>query len=369
MFHVKEAFMKKSRIVSGIVIILLVATGLTVVVVNRASRQAQHQARQLGLSSQLNRVTFAPVSEVSFDAARDQSIHDWYLNAQGMIFAIFKDPTGEYLIRVSSPDGALASEFRCAGPIWEKPAHIQKIAADDSENIYVAVEWSWQRHGIVVVNSSGELVSKLALTDFLPMTLAVDRERRVWVAGWELTSDTPGEHPKEGPNAEQIRVYDQSLKLLDIPVRNLRRAGGVSSISAVDNEVMYYAMGTDELYIFRDGKLADQFLVGEVPRLELPLEAKGKDVEVLRGVLGTFKLDDLFVVVGFYSYKWKDQGFFQQAGKNFMTLINPKDMTISAELAAPRGGLTRSNLKGELIYLSGGRQEGAYRLTRTRLVF
>jgi hypothetical protein len=125
----------------------------------------------------------------------------------------------------------------------------------------------------------------------------------------------------------------------------------------------------NEVYIFKDGKLADKLLVGEIPKLELPPEARGKDVEVRRGVKGVFKLDNYLVLGGFYTYHWKDRGVPRGSGKNFITVVNLEDSTISAELEAPEGSLTRSNMKGGLVYLSGGRQEGAYKLTRTKLIF
>jgi hypothetical protein len=361
--------MKKMKKLTRTIAAIMAAVGFTWVAVDTASRQNQPHARKLNLSEKINRITTTSVSDVSFEATEGQSIHDWYVNEKGAIFAVFKDPTAGYVIRVFTPNGSLATEFSCTGPVWEPRIHIWYIAADDAGNIYAAVEWSFSHGGIIVVDSRGGLVSKLKLTDFKPSTIAVDRDKRIWVTGWEITLAEPGRQPTHGPNAEQIRVYDQSLKLLDIPVRNIRREKGISWLTASDNEVMYYAMGTNELYIFRDGKLADKLLVGEVPRLELPLEAKGKDVEVLRGILGVFKLDEYLVLAGFYSYNWKDQGVSRHAGRNFMVLINPEEMTISAELEAPRGGLSRSSVTDGLIYLSGGGQQGAYKLTRTNLIF
>jgi len=356
--------MKKMKILTG-TIAILAAMGLAWVAVDTATRQHELKARKLSLSGKLNRVTFTPVSAVSFDETRDQPIHDWYANDKGAIFAVFGDREAGYVIRVFLPNGSLAGEFSGTGPVWEPRVHIWQITADGAGNIYAAVEWSWNRAGIMVVDSGGDLVSKSEFTDFNPHTIAVDRDRRVWVAGREIPLQ-----PTASPDPEQIRVYDQSLKLLDIPVRNLTGAMYTSSLVAVDNEVMHYAAGTNELYIFKDGKLTDKLLVGEIPGCELPPETRGKNVEVRRMIKGVWKLENQVVLGGFYTYHWNEQGVPWGTGRNFIVLINPEDLTISAELEAPRGSLTRSNLKGELVYLSSeGGQGSASKFIRMRITF
>lgn len=354
----------KTKILTGTMAVILAAMGFTLVAVDTATRQRQLQTHKLNVSDKISRVTFTPVSEVSFKVTQDQPIHDWYVNEKGTIFATLGDREPGYVMKVVSPDGSLASEFSCIGPVWGPRIHIWQITADGAGNMYAAVEWSWNRAGIIVVDSRGALVSKSEFTDFNPHTIAVDSQQQIWAVGREIPLQ-----PTLSPAPEQIRVYDQSLKLLDIPVRNLKGAMYMSSLMAVDNEVMYYAVGTNDLYIFRDGKLTDKLLVGEIPRLAWPPETKGKEVEVRRAVKGIWKLENHVVLGGFCTYHWKEQGVPWGTSRNFIVLINPEDSTISAELEAPRGSLTRSNMIGGLVYLSGGRQEGAYKLTRMKMTF
>jgi hypothetical protein len=357
--------MKKMRLLTGTMAALVAVLGLAWVAVETSTRQRQPQARKLRLNDKISRVAFTPVSDVSFKVARDQPIHDWYVNEQGTIFAVLGDQEPGYLMKVVSPDGPPTSEFSCIGPAWGPRVHIWQITADEAGTIYAAVEWSWNRAGIIVVDSRGALVSKSEFTDFNPHTIAVDRERRVWVAGREIPLQ-----PTASPDPEQIRVYDQSLKLLEIPVRSLTGAMFMSSLMAVENEVMYYAVGTNELYLFKDGKLVDKLMVGEIPKLPLPPEVEGKNVEVRRAIKGVWKLENQVVLGGFYTYHWNEQGVPWHTGRNFIVLINPEDSTISAELEAPRGSLTRSNLKGELVYLSSeGGQGSASKFIRMRIAF
>jgi hypothetical protein len=202
------------------------------------------------------------------------------------------------------------------------------------------------------------------------MTIAVDSEKRIWVAGWESEPGGPTEgQPKIPANAEQVRVYDGNWRLLDTPIRNLKRVQYVSSLSALGNDVLYYAAGTNELYIFKNGNLAKKFELGNIPRLGVPSEA-GADVEVLRGITGVHELENHLVLTGLYNYSWKDQGVRKRSGKHFLVLINPDDLTVSAELEAPQGFIARSNIRGELIFhLSGEKDQGGYTLTRMRITF
>lgn len=154
--------------------------------------QRQPQVEPLRVSDDMRQVRFMPVATTSLTGTADQKLHDWYVNERGMVFAVFKAATVGYLIRVFSPDGALIAEFDCTGSIWQPPVRIEHIAADRDGHIYAAVEWSMEQSGIIIVDRRGKLVSKLALSEFKPLTIAVDRRKRVWVAGWEVTLAGPG---------------------------------------------------------------------------------------------------------------------------------------------------------------------------------
>lgn len=363
------------KILTGGRIVIVIALALRLAVEGLASNQSAPQVRKLSPSSRISSITVAPVSEIDLDQSLTggRSIKDVYVNNQGTIYAVLEDRavsrgTG-YSIRVMPQDRSLTREIRCLGKTWNPPLIVNQVAADGSGNIYAAVEWPIMRGGIIVTDPEGVLLSKLTLPDFVPLAIAVDRERRIWVAGWKVNSSGPsGIGPTIDLNPEQVRVYDHGLKLLAIPVQDLPREQYVSSFGVADNSVVYYAAGTNEVYLFERGELRQKLVMGEVRSLELPAEARAKNVSVRRGVKAIVRLrDNLVALGGFYNYG-ADDDISRLAGKNFIILVDLAAATVSAEFEAPKGSLIRSDTKGEVVYLSRS-TEGKPSLRRMKISF
>jgi len=362
-----------NKILAGGRIGIVTALALSLAVVGFASNQSP-KVRRLSPSTKISSITVTPVSEMNFDQSLGggRLIKDLYVNDQGTVYAVLEDRavsrgTG-YSIKVMREARSLTKEFRCLGQIWNPPLIVNQVTADGSGNIYAAVEWPIKRGGIIVINPEGVLVSKLTLPDFVPLAIAVDREGRIWLAGWKVNPSGPsGIGPTIDPNPEQVRIYGHDLKLLGIPVRDLVREHYVSSFGVTDDSVVYYAAGTNELYLFENGELREKLLMGEVRQLELPAEAKGKNVTVRRGVTSVVRLNEnLIVLGGFYNYVVDDVS--RLAGKNFIVLVDLAAATVSSEFEAPKGSLIRTNTKGEVVYLSRS-AEGQPSLRRMRIRF
>lgn len=294
------------------------------------------------------------------------------VNSRGNVFLLFNDPGMpnelRYSIQRFASDGRWLGEVPLNPSVWELPVYIHGLSTGKNGVLYAAVQWTFERGGIVVVDEKGNLLHKVGIPYFGPQRVAVDADGRVWVVGHEYDqeklSNAESSDPRK-PNGEQLRVYSHDLKLVDIPIQHQKVSETKSVLAVMGNEVIYYVQGTGAIKLFRQGRLVQSLEVRQLTSCAPPEELAEGQFTTVRAVTGVFKIRDRFLISGFYNYIPRNPDG-EVMSKNFMALVSVNGDPMTAELSPPHDFVAVAYANGHLISLSSESRE-AIKLLKMRL--
>ena len=163
---------------------------------------------------QSNSIRFVPVDTINLDFIPDSDyISEIQFGAKGdVFFSTFSYPRETKLIKYNLRSRQHAEiVIPAIGDAQIGEFYI------DREKLYVSLSWPNRAGAIVILESSGAFLSMINTGNFLPAKLIADAEGRIWAAGQLFDSPSRTSTLQD----VQIRVYDPTGNLIDIPVNGL----------------------------------------------------------------------------------------------------------------------------------------------------
>lgn len=117
----------------------------------------------------------------------------------------------------------------------------------DREKLYVSLTWPNRSGAIAVLESSGAYLSMIDTDNFLPAKLIADDGGRIWAAGQLFDSASKASTLQD----VQIRVYDPTGNLIDIPANGLDvNEPGLCAFDKDDSTVKMFSHANSAVYEF-----------------------------------------------------------------------------------------------------------------------
>lgn len=103
------------------------------------------------------------------------------------------------------------------------------ISLDSDGLLYGTVHWASRVGGIIVLTPTGDLISRIETSRFLPSKITVDSAKRIWVVGQQF--DSSGVSLID----VQVRVYNSDGELISAPLGGLHPDDCGLSVFSVDD--------------------------------------------------------------------------------------------------------------------------------------
>lgn len=235
--------------------------------------------------AQSNSIRFVPIDTINLDFIPDSDyISEIQFGAKGdVFFSTFSYPRETKLIKynlqsrqpteivIPSIGDAQIGEFYI-----------------DTEKLYVSLTWPNRAGAIVILESSGVFLSMINTGNFLPAKLIADAGGRIWAAGQLFDSSSRASTLQD----VQIRVYDPTGNLIDIPVNGLDvNEPSLCAFDKDDSTVKMISHTNSAVYEFADMTLvrARAYPLSNISGKAKDLKEKGPQ----RVIHGITRLKDL----------------------------------------------------------------------------